>query len=110
MLGDILADARASSDGFARWLETADPELAERVAAAAAGESLSGFARTAVAEFSELASEEDWADLMSRLRDGDDPGHVCLATMVQWRLARNGRPLWGPTDEDERTDDERERR
>jgi hypothetical protein len=110
MLGDILAAARASSDDFARWLETADPDLAERiVAAAAGGESLTGFARTAVAEFSEGASEEDWADLVSRLHNCTDPGRVCLATMVQWRLARIGGPTQGQIVDKERTGDERER-
>jgi hypothetical protein len=40
----------------------------------------------AVAAFSEHASEEDWAMLVSRMRDADDPGRVLLLTMMRWRL------------------------
>lgn len=88
MLGDILAAARASSGGFARWLAAADPAMAGRVGGAAAslGETPTGFVRAAVADFSEAASEEDWADLTARLRDSDDPGAACLLAMTRWRL------------------------
>lgn len=88
MLGDILAAARASSGAFARWLEAEDPAVAARVdrAAAALGETPTGFVRAAVVDFSEAASEEDWADLTARLRDSHDPGTACLLAMTRWRL------------------------
>ena len=88
MLGDLLAAARASTGSFQAWLEGADPDLAAQVSAAAAREGLSpaGFVRAAVADFSRLASEEDWATLVSSMRDGEDPGTVCLIAMVHWRL------------------------
>jgi len=80
MLGDILVAARASSGAFARWLEAADPAAAQRVdrAAAALGETPTGFVRAAVADFSEAASEEV---------DSQDPGTACLLAMTRWRLA-----------------------
>lgn len=92
LLGDILGAARASAGSFPAWLEVCDPELAGQVSAAADRESLTpaGFVRSAVADFSRLASEEDWATLVSSLRDSKDPGAVCLLAMVHWRLTARG--------------------
>ncbi len=87
-LGDILAAARRSSSGLEDWLDRTDPALAGDAAEAADhfGISVSGYARMAIADFTRLAGEEDWATLMSGLRDSDDPGTTCLAAMVHWRL------------------------
>lgn len=89
MLGDILAAARRSSGEFQAWLQASDPAFAAEIEAEAArsGEGPSSFVRAAIAEFSRFASEEDWATLTSRLRNSDDPGTICLITMVEWRLA-----------------------
>lgn len=91
MLGDMLAAARDSTGGFEAWLRRVNPALAAATASAAAasGLGLGGYARMAVADFSRLASEEDWATLLSRLRSAEDPGSACLAAMVQWRLSAN---------------------
>lgn len=88
MMGDLLKAARDSAGSFQPWLEASDPELAADVSAAAAREGLTaaGFTRVAVADFSRLASEEDWATLVSSMRDSADPGAVCLLAMVHWRL------------------------
>ncbi|MBA2919958.1 hypothetical protein GON01_07820 [Sphingomonas sp. MAH-20] len=88
MLGDLLAAARESSGRFEAWLTHADPGLAGNLREAARGEGLSptGFVRAAVADFSRLASEEDWATLISGIRDSADPGTTCLLAMVDWRL------------------------
>lgn len=88
MLGDVLAAARRSSAGFTRWLDAADPDVAARVAEAAArwGVGTTGFVRTALADFSRFASEEDWATLTSHLKNTDDPGTACLLGMTHWRL------------------------
>ena len=89
MLGDLLAAARNSAGAFQAWLAASDPELAARVAEAAAheGDSPAAFVRAAVSDFSRFASEEDWATLTLGLRSGgDDPGTVCLVAMVEWRL------------------------
>jgi hypothetical protein len=88
MLGDLLAAARESSGQFEAWVAQADPGLAGDLREAARGEGLSptGFVRAAVADFSRLASEEDWATLISAIRDSADPGTTCLLAMVDWRL------------------------
>jgi hypothetical protein len=89
MLGDILAAVRRSEGGIERWLGEAEPDLAARLdeAAAAEGETARSFVRIAVADFSRFAGEDDWATLVSRLRDDADPGTTCLALMLEWRLA-----------------------
>lgn len=89
MLGDILAAARRSSGDFEQWLATRSPALTKEVEEASrrTGESSTDYVRGALSAFSELASEEDWANLTSRMRDSSDPGTVCLLAMVQWRLA-----------------------
>lgn len=91
-LGDLLAAARTSAGTFQPWLEASHRELAADVSFAAAREGLTpaGFARVAVADFSRFASEEDWATLVSSLRDSADPGAVCLLAMVHWRLTARG--------------------
>ena len=92
MLGDQLAAARDGAGGFHAWLEASDPALADAVAAAAVriGVSPTAFVRMAVADFTRLAGEEDWATLISSLRDSDDPGTICLLAMVHWRLTASG--------------------
>lgn len=78
MLGEVLGQAR-------RALAMLDPAL--RAEIERAGEPPDSFARRAVAEFERSASEEDWATLVSRLRQSEDPGTDCLAAMVRWRLS-----------------------
>jgi hypothetical protein len=92
LLGDLLSAARRSAGAFQVWLNESDPELADRVVAAAGRVCLTaaGFMRSAVADFSRLASEEDWATLVSSMRDDQDPGRVCLLAMIHWRLAVRG--------------------
>ncbi len=92
MLGDMLASARDSSSSFQAWLERSDPYLATEVRRIAAAQGLTptGYVRTAMADFSRFATEEDWATLTSSLRDTDDPGTTCLLAMVHWRLTVSG--------------------
>lgn len=89
MLGDMLAAARNSASHFQAWLEASDRELAEAVCKSAEREGLgpASWVRSAVADFSALASEEDWATLTSAMRDSEDPGTACLLAMVHWRLS-----------------------
>jgi hypothetical protein len=88
MLGDVLAAARGSGADIEKWLEPADPALwrALRSEAMQHYGDPADFARMAVADFSEHAGEEDWAMLVSKMRDADDPGRVLLLTMMRWRL------------------------
>ena len=112
-LGDLLGAARRSTGAFHGWLEASDPELAGEVAAAAAREGLSaaGFVRASVADFSRFASEEDWATLVSAIRDDADPGTICLLAMVHWRLTVTGcgAHSFRPTPRHEGAADERPR-
>lgn len=87
-LGDILASARRSASGFQQWIGVSHPELADdlRAAAEQSGCSSADFARSAVADFSRFADEEDWAQLTRIIRDDVDPGTACLAAMIRWRL------------------------
>lgn len=88
-LGDLLGAAKCSASGFQAWIEAVDPRLAAeaKLAAERAGISPAGFARVCVADFSRFADEHAWTQLMSRASNSDDPGAVCLATMVRWQLA-----------------------
>jgi len=87
-LGDLLGSARRDAAAFAGWIDDIDPGLSEDLAGAAERCALDpvGFVRLALSDFSRLASEEDWATLMSGIRDSTDPGMTCLAAMVQWRI------------------------
>lgn len=88
MLGDLLAAARNSTGGFQKWLEASNPDIARQVWLAAEGEGISptSFVRGAMSDFARFAEEEDWATLISSLRDSGDPGTVCLLGIVHWRL------------------------
>lgn len=88
-LGELLAAARNDAAGFAGWIAVTNPELAARLEEAARGHDLdpAGFVGLAIADFTRLASEEDWGRLMSAVRGGDDPGMACLMAMVDWRTA-----------------------
>lgn len=92
MLGDLLAMARSVSSSFEAWLGCSDPELAAEVKRAAEGQGLSvtGYVRGAIADFNRFAAEEDWASLISSLRNTQDPGTMCLLAMVHWRLTARG--------------------
>jgi hypothetical protein len=92
MLGDLLAMARNASSSFEAWLERSDPGLAREVKQSAQGRDLSvtGYVRGAIADFNRFAAEEDWASLVSSLRNTDDPGTACLLAMVHWRLTARG--------------------
>lgn len=89
MLGDMLGAARRSAAGFEKLVEAVDPALGRELRAAVrdSGDSLAGFARAAVADFSRFADEEDWAQLTRIVRDDEDPGTACMLAMVRWRLA-----------------------
>ncbi|KPH58091.1 hypothetical protein ACLIMP_19130 [Novosphingobium aerophilum] len=89
MLGDLLGMARRSAASMERYLAETDPDTCTDVRRAAAASAISAteFVRMAVADFSRAASEEDWATIMSAMRDGPDPGRTCLHAILQWRIA-----------------------
>ena len=75
-LGDILGSARRSAGSIQKWIESADPALAEavRTALERSAQDHAGFAREAVADFGRFADDEAWTRLISTIRDGDDAG------------------------------------
>lgn len=89
MLGEVLTAARKSGAGMEDWLAPAEPEIWATLGEAAEAEGMdhAAYARMAVADFSNRAPEEDWATLMSRMRDAQDPGQTCLLCMITWRLS-----------------------
>ena len=88
-LGDLLRQADAAAPTFVRWLETAEPGLAARVANAAGEHGPGRFARETVAAFDRHADAGAWARLTSRLHNAEDPALICLEEMVRWRLGLN---------------------
>lgn len=88
MLGDVLALGQRSSADLSLWLNAADPVLAEGLASEAArrGESPAQFLRIAVSDFMAEADEEAWASLLSAARHAIDPGAVCAARMIAFRV------------------------
>lgn len=88
MLGDLLATVRRGPGELEQWLCDHDPVLAARLTAAAEANGCSPgeWLRTAVADFSNGASGEDWATVTSALRDSDDPGAEFVAAVLRWRF------------------------
>lgn len=87
-LGEFLAFNRRSSADLRAWLQGQDPTLIDRLVkeADARGETIAHFLRIATADFMAEADEEAWASLISALRDGADPGAVCVARVMDFRV------------------------
>src|SRR5262245_7234155 len=88
MLGQTLnALARTSDEAVGLGLF---PDLVVlgrvRAGAAVAGLSLNQYVLGACRAFLDRGAEEEWATLMSRLRDGAEPGVSLVAIAVQRRL------------------------
>jgi hypothetical protein len=90
MLGDILALARKSAADLDRLGLPEVLVARAHEAAAREGQSPQSFVRAAVGDFSHNAHPDEWTQLMTRLRECDDPGAVCLETMLERRLAHLG--------------------
>lgn len=88
MLGQTLKELGRTSDESVALELLPDLVLLGRTreAAAAAGLSLNGYVLAACRAFLDRAGEEEWATLMSRLRDGAEPGATLVAIAVQQRL------------------------
>jgi hypothetical protein len=88
MLGRALKElARTSDESVALELLPDLVLLARaRAAAAATGTSLNQYVLGACRVFLDRADAEEWATLMSRMRDGTEPGATLVAIAVQRRL------------------------
>jgi hypothetical protein len=92
MLGQTLKELAHASDETVALELMPDLVLLSRTqeAAAAAGLSLNRYVHGACRAFLERAGEEEWATLMSRLRDGAEPGVTLVALAVRRRLEASG--------------------
>jgi hypothetical protein len=88
MLGQTLKELARTSDESAVLELMPDLVLLARTraAATAAGLSLNQYVLGACRAFLDRAGEEEWATLMSRLRDGAEPGITLVAMAVQLKL------------------------
>ena len=88
MLGQTLKELAETSDESVVLPLLPDLILLARARAAAepAGLSLNQYVLGACRAFLDGAAEEDWATLMSRFRDGAEPGVTLVAMAVQRRL------------------------
>lgn len=93
-LGELLTLRQRCSDDLESWLAGYDARLAASVREQAQirGETLAQFVRIAVSDFLAEADEESWADLISALRDADDPGARCVDKMVAFRVGLERAP------------------
>lgn len=90
-LGERLAGA--SAVGLQAWLDSSDPELAERVraAAAAAGIDVETLVQRAVQDFVNTAGDESWTHLISAAQGADDPAIAAIASLLRTRLTPKAR-------------------
>lgn len=92
MLGTVLADLRNGADPVVTLGERLDIVLLARVhdAAARAGEDLTTYTNRAVNRFMAEASEDEWARLIGKLRDGEPAAGTSLDTMLRRALKNDG--------------------
>ncbi len=88
LLGQILATVERHPDPLGLLGEDLDIVTLAQAGAAAerAGLSLGGYLQAAVASFLASASEEEWAQLVSRLQDGRCGPGACLDLMLRRHL------------------------
>ncbi|MBK1669996.1 hypothetical protein CKO28_18335 [Rhodovibrio sodomensis] len=91
-LGTVLQNLQREPDPVTLLGEDIDLVTLARASAAAGarGERLSQYLQESVAAFLDHASEEEWAQLIGRLRDGDCGAGTCLNLMLKRRLRQEG--------------------
>jgi hypothetical protein len=84
MLGDLIANLDWP-DVAAAVLTTLEPALVERieVRAAAAGMAVADFTAGAVREFVERADDDLWLQLLTIMRNAEDPGLAAIQAILQ---------------------------
>ena len=85
MLGELIAQLD-QPEMTSRVLTTLDPGITESINERAKSLSMSPaqFSAGAVREFVDWADEEQWAQLMSQIREADDPGLRAVQTILCW--------------------------
>ncbi|MDO8379736.1 peptidylprolyl isomerase [Phenylobacterium sp.] len=91
-LGELLAQG-GSADELEAWLDATDPELADRVRAAALTDNLdvTAFVRRAVAHFVDNAGDESWTHLISAAQGAKDPAIAAMASLLRTKLTPKAR-------------------
>ena len=91
-LGELLSQG-GSADELEAWLDTTDPELADRVRAAALADKIdvTSFVRRAVAHFVDNAGDESWTHLISAAQGAKDPAIAAMASLLRAKLTPKAR-------------------
>ncbi|MEO8758800.1 MAG: hypothetical protein ABI398_13740 [Devosia sp.] len=85
MLGDLIAGLDRP-EVVEAVLETLAPPIRQQLEARAtrASMSVSDFAAGAVREFIERGDDEHWFQMLTLIRQADEPGLVAVQTILRW--------------------------
>jgi hypothetical protein len=88
MLGDLIANLDRPGVAAA-VLTTLDPVVAAKIERRAAAEAMAvgDFAAGAVRDFVERADDELWLQLLTVMRNAEDPGLAAIQSILQWVAA-----------------------
>jgi hypothetical protein len=92
MLGELIANLDRPGVAIA-VLSSLDPNLIEEIKRRAAAESMTpaDFAAGAVREFVERGNDDLWFQLLTVIRQAEDPSLEAIRTILQWVVASDGR-------------------
>lgn len=90
MLGELIANLDRP-DATKNVLSSLEPDLVEAInlRAAAASMTLGSFASAAVREFLERGEDELWFQLLTVIRQAEDPGLEAIRTILRWVVESN---------------------
>lgn len=85
MLGDLIANLDRP-DVAAEVLTTLDPVVAVQIERRAAAEAMAvaDFAAGAVRDFVERADDKLWLQLLTVMRNAEDPGLAAIQSILRW--------------------------
>ena len=88
-VGAFLRDLRDEDRAEEALLSLGDLILLAEVEAVrqSFGESAGEYVAAATQRFANLASDDDWLQLMTRLERADDHAAVCLGAMLRWAIS-----------------------
>jgi hypothetical protein len=92
MLGELIANLDRPGMIIA-VLSSLDSNLLEEIKRRASAESMTpdGFAAGAVREFIERGNDDLWFQLLTVIRQAEDPSSQAIQTILQWVVASDGR-------------------
>jgi hypothetical protein len=93
VLGDLIAGLDRP-DVVESVLATLAPPIRQRLEARAAAASMSvpDFAAGAVREFVERADDDQWFQMLTLIRQAEEPGLVAVQTILRWVTERKQAP------------------